>query len=95
MKHKWNFQYDKSCYCCGKPYDLHRHHIFEGRNRKKSEEWGLTIWLCGAHHNLSNEGIHFNKDLDLQVKQMAQEAFEEAYGHDKFMEEFGRNYLWD
>ena len=53
----------------------------------------MTIYLCGHHHNLSNDGIHFNKELDIKVKQIAQMRFEEIYSRDKFMEVFGRNYL--
>lgn len=84
----------RKCYVCGCTTGLHRHHVFEGSaNRKKSEEYGMVIDLCGIHHNLSSEGIHFNKDLDLKVKREYQALFEEKYGHEKFMEVFKRNYL--
>lgn len=84
----------RKCYVCGRTTNLHRHHVFEGSaNRKKSEEYGMVIDLCGIHHNLSSDGIHFNKDLDLKVKREYQKKFEEKYGHDKFMEVFKRNYL--
>ena len=53
----------------------------------------MVVDLCGIHHNLSSEGIHFNKDLDLKVKREYQTRFEEKYGHEKFMEVFKRNYL--
>lgn len=82
------------CYVCGTTQNLHIHETFYGSaNRKKSIEWGCYISLCGHHHNLSNDGIHFNKELDLQVKQEAQRKFEELYGHDKFMEVFKKNRL--
>lgn len=84
----------RKCYVCGRTAGLHRHHVFEGSaNRKKSEEYGMVIDLCGVHHNLSSEGIHFNKELDLKVKREYQARFEEKYGHEKFMEVFKRNYL--
>jgi hypothetical protein len=51
------------------------------------------VWLRGDWHNLSNYGVHFNKDLDRKLKQETQEKFEELYGHDKFIEVFGRNYI--
>lgn len=78
------------CHCTG---DLHRHHVFGAANRKHSEKYGLWIWLCPAHHNMSDAGVHFNKALDLQIKQIAQREFEDTYSHDKFIKIFGRNYL--
>ena len=87
-------QEEKKCYRCGTTLGLHKHHVFEGTaNRKKSEQYGLTIWLCGYHHNLSNDGIHFDKKFDLEVKQKAQKEFEKRYGHFEFMDVFHRNYL--
>lgn len=88
-------QKEKECMICKTTIGLHEHHVFEGwGNRAQSEKYGMKIWLCGKHHNLSNEGIHFNKDFDLAVKQMAQEYFEEHCGdREYFMRIFGRNYL--
>ena len=73
--------------------DLHKHHIFGGPNRKWSDKYGLWVWLCPKHHNMSDAGVHFNKPLDLQVKQIAQREFEDTYGHEEFMKIFGRSYL--
>lgn len=42
---------------------------------------------------MSDEGIHFNKELDREVKKKAQLWFELNHGHARFMEIFGRNYL--
>ncbi len=78
---------------CHRTGDLHKHHVFGAANRKWSEKYGLWIWLCPEHHNMSDEGIHFNKPLDLQVKQIAQREFEDTHTHDDFMRIFGRNYL--
>ena len=73
---------------------LHEHHIFYGNsNRKKSEQHGLKVWLCGYHHNLSNMGVHFYKPLDIKLKRLAQEKYEETHTREDFMREFGRNYL--
>ena len=41
---------DKRCFLCGRndPSDpLERHHILGGANRKKSEKYGLVVYLCG------------------------------------------------
>ena len=42
---------------------------------------------------MSNKGVHFNRELDMRIKQDMQRAFEAKHGHDKFMEVFGKNYL--
>lgn len=88
-------QKEKKCYVCGTTYGLHDHHIFYGTsNRKNSEKRGLKVWLCGADHNMSDAGVHFNKKLDTHLKTMAQEYYESHYGtRDDFRREFGRSYL--
>ena len=87
-------QTEKECYVCKNTYDLHCHHIFFGNgNRKISEKYGLKVWLCPRHHNLSNEGVHFNKQLDIIIKQIAQKKFEETHSREEFMSIIGRNYL--
>lgn len=84
----------KECLVCHTTMNLHEHHVFEGTaNRKRSEEQGMKIWLCGYHHNLSDAGIHFNKELDLAVKRMAQEKFEQTYTRSEFRAIFGKSYL--
>lgn len=86
-------QENKECLVC-RSTNVALHHVFFGTaNRKKSDEYGLVVFLCQRHHNTSNAGVHFNKQLDLKIKQMAQRKFEEIYGHEKFMQEFGRNWL--
>ena len=93
-------QSEKECYLCRKYFDicndtdLHEHHVFEGwGNRRISEQTGAKIWLCAKHHNMSEYGIHFNKDVDLEVKQEVQMKFEETHSREEFMKLFGRNYL--
>jgi len=87
-------QREKICWVCGNPNDLHCHEVFYGKaNRKKSIKYGLQVYLCGKHHNLSNEGVHFNPTLDAILKQFAQKKFEEMYSREEFMKIFKRNYL--
>ena len=73
----------------------HKHHVFGASNRNKSEQYGLYIYLRPEMHNMSDEGIHFNKHFDLYVKRLAQRAAMERYGWDlkEWLEKFGRNYL--
>lgn len=87
-------QSNKECYICECRTSLEKHHIFFGTaNRGISEIHGLTIWLCTKHHRDTREGVHFNKDLNLYLKQIGQQAFEKKYSHEKFIQEFGKNYL--
>ena len=91
---KSRFHDTRSCYVCGKGTNLHTHHIYHGRGlRKLSEKYGCTVVLCAAHHNLSNEGVHFNDELDKRFKRECQEWLE-ANGMTTydFMNIFGRNY---
>ena len=88
-------QENKECYVCKNTIGLHSHHILYGTaNRRMSELYGLKVWLCPKHHNMSDEGVHFNRELDLQLKKLAQEYYEANYG-DRVdpRETFGRNYL--
>ena len=42
---------------------------------------------------MSGYGVHFDKQLDLRLKRECQEAFEQKYDHETFMQVFGQNYL--
>lgn len=88
-------QEERKCMVCERSDVLHSHHIIYGRsNRKKSEKYGYKVWLCPCHHNMSNEGVHFNKLLDIQLKQMAQRHYESHHGsRSDFIQEFGRSWL--
>ena len=86
-------QTEKECYYTGATERLHKHHIFGGPLRKASEAWGCWVWLRADWHNASVYAVHFNRALDLALKQDAQERFEQLYGQDKFMAVFGKSYL--
>lgn len=85
----------KECYVCQTTSNLHDHHVLFGTsNRKKSEKYGLKVWLCAYHHNMSNEGVHFNQVLDRALKMKAQKHFEKNIGtREDFIKEFGKSYL--
>ena len=85
---------DRECYVCGSTRDLHKHHIIYGPNRKKSEQYGLWVYLCARHHNMSDAGVHFNRALDLQLKEEAQLRWQQENGtKEDFIRAFGRSYL--
>lgn len=81
---------DSRCYLCWYPYSLQRHHMMHGTaNRAKAEEWGLTVYLCSRCHRL----LHDKGERDLELECVAQRVFEERYGHELWMKEFGKDYL--
>ena len=81
------------CIICGR-YGTEIHHIFYGNpNRKWSTKYGCVCGLCYDHHR-GKYGVHNgNKELDLKLKRMAQEKFEQVYQNIDFIAVFGRNYL--
>lgn len=83
----------ESCYICGRPKEC-IHHIYEGTGRRKiSDKNGFVIPLCNYHHNMSDEGIHFDHEVDLFMKKQCQIRYE-SLGHttEEFIELIGRNY---
>ena len=84
----------KRCAVCHTTLDLHRHHIFAGSDRALSEKYGLTVWLCARHHNMSSEGVHNNIALDRKLKAIAQRRAMKHYGWsaEDWLKIFRRNY---
>ena len=89
-------QTEKECYITGSTYNLHKHHIYFGNpGRKISEKNGFWVYLTGALHNQSNDGVHGKNghELDLKLKRDCQSKFEETHSREEFMKLIGRNYL--
>jgi len=86
---------ERQCLICHTTIGLHKHHIYGGfGNRKLSERYGCWCYLCGRHHNLSNEGVHFNKKFDDSLKRYCQKRWEELNGTtEDFIRVFGRSWL--
>ena len=83
-----------TCFVCQRVGAMHKHHIFGGANRKWSEKYGLYVHLCPEDHNMSDRGVHFNKELMDYMHRIGQESFERKCGdRSEFMAIFGRNYL--
>lgn len=86
----------KVCYVCGTKNNLHLHHVIFGKNRKKSDEDGLTVYLCYYHHEGTN-GVHGKNghDLDEKLKIIAETRWCEFYNKtpEQFIKRYGRNYL--
>lgn len=85
----------KQCFLCKTTANLHKHHIFYGTgNRKLSEKYGCWCWLCAEHHNMSDHGVHFNRNFDLHLKGLCQRQWEAEYGsREDFIRTFGKSYL--
>ena len=83
----------KECFVCHCP-TVHKHHIYEGRGRRKlSEKYGCWIYLCPAHHT-GPAGIHFDHDYDRFIKRICQEKWEKRFGsREDFIKVFNRSYL--
>lgn len=87
----------RRCYLCGRTANIERHHVFNGALRKKSDRYGYVVDLCHWCHNEPPDGVHFNQELDNQLKAHFQEIAMEENGWTKqdFIREFGKNYLED
>jgi len=83
------------CYICKRYGQTEKHHIFRGKNRKRADEDGVTVYLCHWCHNEPPNGVHFNKANDTRLKQRGQRTWMEHYGKtaDDFIKAYGRNYL--
>lgn len=90
------------CYRCGRAGKTEKHHIFGGANRKLSEKYGLTVYLCHECHNEPPNGAHFSKETADWLHRIGQQAFEVNQfkdgktweeARDEFMKLFGKNYL--
>lgn len=83
-------QRDRECWVTGSTENLDLHHCFHGSRRKAADEWGCTVWL---RHDIHMDLHQRNPALDQAIKAACQERFEALYGHEKFMEVFGKSYI--
>lgn len=92
---------EKYCYLCAKLYGDYRiqrvqeHHICPGTaNRAKSEELGLKVNLCDAHHEHGPEAVHGGSRANAELLMIhAQRAYEETHTREEWMWHIGKNYL--
>jgi hypothetical protein len=88
---------EKECFICGLPEEctpIHKHHVFMGYNRKNSEKYGCWVYLCARHHNMSDEGVHFNLAFCVTLQKYCQEKWESINGdREQFRSIFGKSYL--
>lgn len=90
---------DKRCFLCGRNGSadpLDRHHIFPGPYRKKSEKYGLVVYLCHDRcHIFGKSAVHNNAAQMRRMQRYGQlkAMKEQKWTTDDFIREFGRNYL--
>lgn len=93
-------QKDKTrCFLCGmigyvEPLD--KHHVFGGALRKKSEEYGLTVYLHHSRcHIFGDNSVHKNARINRKLQAFAQKKAMDHYGWsvEDFIKEFYKNYL--
>lgn len=89
----------RECWLCGKNgcHDpLDKHHIFGGANRKKSEHYGLYVYLCHNSCHLNGpDAAHRNLNTMQELHEYGQRLAMEEQGWtvDEFRLEFGKNYI--
>lgn len=82
----------RECFVCGSPLNLHTHHVFCGKGRRKmSEHYGLKVHLCMHCHEEVH--LHPNTGSDRGLKELAQRTFEGRYSHELFVAEFGKSWI--
>jgi hypothetical protein len=81
-------QTDKECYLSGVRQNLVKHHIFPGRRRKASDEWGCWVWLAADRHT-GADGVHNDSAAMRVLQDECRARFTAMYGEDKFVEVFG------
>ncbi len=89
----------KQCWQCGANGNgdpLDRHHIFGGAMRKKSEKYGLVVYLCHNRcHIFGRNAVHQNAAVMQRLHEYGQKKAMEEQGwtEDEFRQHFGKNYL--
>lgn len=87
------------CFLCGRNGTedaLERHHIFGGTYRKKSEKYGLVVYLCGERcYRNGGNAVHRNGNQMRLLRRYGQlkAMKEQGWTEEDFRREFGKSYL--
>jgi hypothetical protein len=86
------------CFICGRNshadyFGLDEHHVFGGANRKRSEAFGLKVYIC--HDRCHLNGVHKDAELNRKVQAVVQKRAMQHYGWSiaDFINIFGRNFI--
>ncbi len=89
---------DRACFICGSRERVELHHIFGAADRKKSDEDGLTVFLCARCHREGKTSAHGSGETAQLLHAIGElmwlRAHPEASVWD-FRQRYGRNYLRD
>ena len=94
-----NCEDGRYCFFCkknGQSDPLDKHHVFGGAFRKKSESFGLWVYLChDACHENGEMSVQRNRRVDQALKAYAQKKAMRHYEltADEFRGLFGKNYI--
>lgn len=72
---------------------VEKHHIFGGPKRSASEEMGLYVYLCHAHHTEGPDAVHLNESVSRILKEKAQAEYEKTHTREEFISRIHKNYL--
>ena len=87
------------CFLCGmntnlEPLDCH--HVFGASNRKKSEKYGLKVYIHHSKcHIFGENSVHCNAKINRALQAFVQKKAMRHYGWtiEQFREIFGKNYI--
>ena len=96
-KEEWSIMPPSHLYSTFRFAGSERHEVFfGGRNRSKSIEDGLVVFLTSEDHRGTN-GVHGKNghEFDLYLKQIGQKRWMEFYGKTKeqFIKRYGKSYI--
>lgn len=90
-------QKNKECFLTHKTVNLHKHEIYGASAREYCRANGIWVWVNADAHNMSNEGVHADRQEMIALKKHGQRAL--MIEHDWSIERFrlmaGMNYLED
>lgn len=74
----------------------HRHEVFfaPSGNRQQSLRWGCVAYLPAHSHNMSDNGVHFNKEEREKLQQeYEQMLYDAGWTVKEVIETFGKSWL--
>lgn len=81
---------NNKCFLCKRELKkLDKHEALGGSNRQKSIKYGLVYYLCRKCHQKAD----LDKNTRTKLHNYAKKEFIKKYSKEKFLEEFGKNYI--
>ena len=78
------------CFICNRQLKkLDKHEALGGSNRQKSIQYGLVYYLCRKCHQKAD----LDKNTRNKLQSYAKKQFIKIYSKEKFLKEFGKNYV--